>query len=107
MNVTFTNEQIEILLSNESFRKELISSCTFELTKGYSSLYHRIANDIKGEVKSDITKGIISSQIIKDPEFAERVDKKVDQVLQEFISKSIGKFVFNNIFSDKKECGDK
>ena len=99
MNVLFTDEQVKILMENDSFRKELVNAITETITQAYSSKYSLLMDRIKFEV----TNGLIKKELQTNFELAKRIDEKVDKVLTDLVSRSIGKVILKSIKTENKE----
>lgn len=99
MNVIFTDEQLKMLLSNENFRKELVGAIANKVADPYSSNLRTLVSSMK----ESITKGLLRKAITDNPALIEKIDIKVEEVLEKFISSSIGKVVMKSMLSEKKE----
>ena len=95
MNVQLTNEQLQILLDNDGFRSELVSSLVSEITKNPSYNYNY--SKLLDVIKCDVTKGLIRTSLAQDAEFKIKVDEKVEQTIEKFVSRSIGKVVLKSL----------
>lgn len=101
MNIQLTNEQLQILLDNDGFRSELVNSLVYEITKNpsYNYNYYKLIDSIK----CDLTKGLIRTSLAQDAEFKIKVDEKVEQIIEKFVSRSIGKVVLKSLKDVKNE----
>ena len=95
MNIQLTNEQLQILLDNDGFQRELVNSLVFEITKNptYNYNYSKLLDSIK----CNLTKGLIRTSIAKDVDFKMQIDEKVEQIIEKFVSRSIGKVVLKSL----------
>ena len=99
MNVLFTDEQVKILVENEYFRKELVNAISETITQAYSRQYSLLMDRIKFE----ITNGLIKKELQTNFELAKHIDEKVDKVLTDLVSRSIGKVILKSIKMENKE----
>lgn len=97
MDVIFTDEQLKMLLSNENFRKELVGAVASNLAEPYSSNLRTLISSMK----EDISKGLLRKAITDNPALLEKIDIKVEEVLEKFISSSIGKVVMKSMLEEK------
>lgn len=99
MNVLFTDEQVKILMENEYFRKELVNAISETLTQAYSRQYSLLMD----RIKSEITNGLIKKELQTNFELAKHIDEKVDKVLTDLVSRSIGKVILKSIKTENEE----
>lgn len=99
MNVVFTDEQLNMLLSNENFRKELVGAIANKIADPYNSNLRALISSIK----DGVTRGLLRKAITDNPALTEKIDIKVEEVLEKFISSSIGKVVMKSMLSEKKD----
>lgn len=99
MNVLFTDEQVKILMENEHFRKELVNVISETLTQAYSRQYSLLMDRIKFEV----TNGLIKKELQTNFELVKHIDAKVDKVLTDLVSRSIGKVILKSIKTENEE----
>lgn len=99
MNVLFTDEQVKILMENEYFRKELVNAITETITQAYSSKYSLLMD----RIKSEVTNGLIKKELQTNFELAKHIDEKVDKVLTDLVSRSIGKVILKSIKTENKK----
>ena len=99
MNVLFTDEQVKILMENEYFRKELANAISETLTQAYSRQYSLLMDRIKLEV----TNGLIKKELQTNFELVKHIDEKVDKVLTDLVSRSIGKVILKSIKTENEE----
>lgn len=93
MNVLFTDEQVKILVENESFRQELVKAISDKIIEPYTRQYSLLMDRIKNE----ITNSLVKKELKTNFALAEHIDRKVDKVLADFVSSSIGKVVLKSI----------
>lgn len=98
MNVLFTDEQVKMLLENESFRTELVASITSLFKDPFNC---RLSSRLIESVKKEVTKGLIKKELVKGSLLDEKINEKIDAVLKEFFSKSIGKVVLESLQGTK------
>lgn len=99
MKVQFTNEQLQILLENDSFRKELVDGLIHTMTFNprTNSCYIKLLDGLK----SDISRGLIRSQLEKDVQPKLSIDSKVEEIIEKLI-KSIGKMIIKSLKENKE-----
>lgn len=95
MNVQLTKEQLNILLENDGFRSELVNSLVYEITKNPSYNYNY--SKLLDIIKCDVTKGLIRTSLAKDINLKTQIDEKVEQIIEKFVSRSIGKVVLKSL----------
>lgn len=98
MNVMFTDEQVKILMENKSFREELANAVSTTLTQAYSRQYSLLMDKIKLE----ITNGLIKKELQTNFELVKLIDIKVEKVITELVSRSIGKVILKSIKMEKE-----
>ena len=98
MNLLFTDEQVKFLMEDESFRKELANIISEKMTQTYSRQYSLLMDKIKFE----ITNGLIKKELQTNFELVNLIDKKVDKVLTDIVSRSIGKVILKSIKTENK-----
>ena len=100
MNLLFTDEQVKILMEDESFRKELVNIISDKMTQTYSRQYSLLMDRIKFE----ITNGLIKKELQTNFELAKHIDEKVDKVLTNLVSRSIGKVILKSIKTENNNA---
>ena len=95
MNIQLTNEQLQILLDNGGFRSELVNSLVTEITRNPSYNYNY--SKLLDAIKCDVTKGLIRTSLAQDIDLKIQIDEKVEQIIEKFVSRSIGKVVLKSL----------